>query len=115
MGLLGPHGPHVRPAVDAPGATSPAGPLHGPPPSPFYCRRRSPVSRGLTLGQAALVTSVLCGPVGLMLRLVALTRPSPPNSSDRVCAWVATGLGAVSFLRCVGGCVLNTLTSSAGT
>lgn len=54
------------------------------------------------LGVAALVLSVLCGPLGLILAIVALTVARSDDSADRVCAWIAAVWGGLWLCGCLG-------------
>lgn len=61
-----------------------------------------PPRRRSYLGIWALVLSALCGPVGLVLAILALAQASPDEVANRVCAWIALVWGALSLCLCVG-------------
>jgi hypothetical protein len=52
----------------------------------------------------AVAVGALCGPGGLALGLVALSRGTEPNSTDQICAWIAVIWGACATLICLGMC-----------
>jgi hypothetical protein len=91
------------------------GPTFLPPPMPGYPGGRGarpgyrPSSSGLTLGVIALIVAALCGPGGLVVGLIALSRGTEPHSTDRICAWIAIAWGTCGTAACVGLCMLQQL------
>lgn len=86
-----PHPPYGYP--DPPAHPPPYGsPPPFPPPAP---PRHVPAGSGLPLGALALILTVLCGPVGLVLGIVALSRGPAPGSVDRTCALLAVIFSSV--------------------
>lgn len=70
-------------------------PVHPYPPPPY--RRES-----LTLPVIALVSSLLCGPVGLPLSLVSLSRTWRYPSAGRVLSIIAVIFSAITAIWCLG-------------
>lgn len=86
-----PESPYFQAPYNQPPYTAPHPPVYAPP-------RSSTIS----LGVWALISCFLCGPVGLILGIVALTRRPPGSSSDRVCAIIAVVWSLIG-LACYGG------------
>ncbi|MBO4210625.1 hypothetical protein GSF22_32225, partial [Micromonospora echinofusca] len=85
-----------------------APPPRYPPPSGYARPRPS----GMPLGVLALILSLVCGPVGLILGIVALTRSPRPGSADQICAIIAIGLSGV--LSCCSLLGYSTLLGGSG-
>jgi hypothetical protein len=66
-------------------------------------------SSGLSLGVIALIVAALCGPAGLVVGVMALGRGGEPNSTDRICAWIAIGWGSCVTALCFGCCLFGPL------
>ena len=66
-------------------------------PPPYH----RPTSTGMPLGVLALIMTFVCGPVGLVLGIVALYRRPAPGSADRICAILAVAIEGV-LLCCTG-------------
>jgi hypothetical protein len=59
-----------------------------------------PRSSTMSLGVWALISCFLCGPVGLILGIVALTRRPQSGSSDQVCAIIAVVWSLIGLVCC---------------
>ncbi|WBB80554.1 J domain-containing protein [Micromonospora sp. WMMD882] len=92
-----PHDPSYprRPPYPPPQAypfPPPYGPRRGyPPPGP------PGPSSGMSLGVLALLLTLVCGPVSLVLGIVALSRRPAPGSADRTCALLAIGINGITL------------------
>ncbi|MEH1014408.1 J domain-containing protein [Micromonospora sp. CPCC 206060] len=89
----------------------PSPPPHWPPPL-----ASRPQSSGMPLGVLALILSFVCGPVGLIMGIIALTRNPPPGSADRICAFIAvgvTGLLLCCSMSAYGSALLSSIGSQA--
>ncbi len=82
-------GPGYRPGLGYPAGVSPYGMGLSPPP-----RHRT------RLGRVALLVSILSGPAGLVIGLVALSRGRQQSAVDRTFAVIAVVVGAVWVLAC---------------
>lgn len=91
-------------------------PYTGPPyrrpvhPAPkFYPYRPPRQASGLSLGIWALIAAALCGPAGLVLGIVALSRRPPRGSADQICAIVAVSWSVLGLVCCAGWLIFNTV------
>jgi hypothetical protein len=66
-----------------------------------------------SLGIVALVVAaVCCGPIGVILGVIALATRREQSQASIVCAWTAIGIGAVSSLFLPAAVIVNSITSS---